>query len=252
MSFSDAAAARRNVSRSGRPFQRRFSRSAHARVVRRRSFEHVIVPLAAVAALVLVACADDGSDAGSGSTTVVAPTSAPPVTTASPPTTASAASGIDWTACDPGFECARVPVPLDWSDPTGRQIELAVIRYLATKPDQRIGAMFFNPGGPGESGVGVVRDSGPDLSAFGDGRFDVVSWDPRGTHASSPGEVLRHRRRRSGLLARTWPSRPRTSSRSPTRPRWSTSRSGAERSWATSCRTSRPPTRRATSTACAS
>ena len=108
------------------------------------------------------------------------------MTTASPPTTASAASGIDWTACDPGFECARVPVPLDWSDPTGRQIELAVIRYLATKPDQRIGAMFFNPGGPGESGVGVVRDSGPDLSAFGDGRFDVVSWDPRGTHASSP------------------------------------------------------------------
>ena len=32
----------------------------------------------------------------------------------------------------------------------------------------------------------MVRNSGPGLDSFGGGRFDWVSWDPRGTHASSP------------------------------------------------------------------
>lgn len=107
------------------------------------------------------------------------------VTTTAPASTVLP-TGINWTACDPGFECAKVPVPLDWANPTGQQVELAVIRYPATKPDQRIGSMFFNPGGPGDTGLGLVRASGPDLSEWGDGRFDIVPWGPRGTHASSP------------------------------------------------------------------
>ena len=115
------------------------------------------------------------------------PTAAAPPSTAAPTTTASGTeTGIDWTPCDPGFECAKVPVPLDWADPTGEQIELSVIRYPATKPDQRIGSMWFNPGGPGQSGVELVSSAGPELSGWGDGRFDIVSWDPRGTFASSP------------------------------------------------------------------
>ena len=46
--------------------------------------------------------------------------------------------------------------------------------------------MFVNPGGPGESGVELVRDGGPELSTWGRGRFNVVGWDPRGTNASDP------------------------------------------------------------------
>src|SRR5690348_5570214 len=46
--------------------------------------------------------------------------------------------------------------------------------------------MFIDPGGPGASGVGIVRDGGPELSAWGRGRFNVVGWDPRGTNASDP------------------------------------------------------------------
>jgi len=95
-------------------------------------------------------------------------------------------SGIAWTSCGDRLECARVPVPLDWSDPNGKHIELAVIRHLASRAEERIGSMFINPGGPGDSGVGLVQASGADLDAWGDGRFDVVSWDPRGTHGSSP------------------------------------------------------------------
>ena len=46
--------------------------------------------------------------------------------------------------------------------------------------------MFINPGGPGESGVALVRDAGSELDAWGGGRFDVVGWDPRGTNRSEP------------------------------------------------------------------
>ena len=40
------------------------------------------------------------------------------------------------------MECARVSVPLDWDKPNGKQIELAVIRHLASRPAERIGSMF--------------------------------------------------------------------------------------------------------------
>lgn len=137
-------------------------------------------------ALVAVACGSDVNDAPSAATTVASSDSTGTTPTPTAPASQTPVTEFDWTPCDPGFECATVPVPLDWNDPTGEQIELAVIRYPATKPVQRIGSMFFNPGGPGDTGVGLVRASGPDLSAWGDGRFDIVSWDPRGTHASSP------------------------------------------------------------------
>jgi pimeloyl-ACP methyl ester carboxylesterase len=114
--------------------------------------------------------------------------SAPNSAAASPgPRGGSAA--INWTACDPpgsGLECARVAVPLDWDKPHGKQIGLSVIRHLATRPAERIGSMFVNPGGPGASGVGIVRDLSDVLDRWGAGRFDVVSWDPRGTNDSTP------------------------------------------------------------------
>ena len=95
---------------------------------------------------------------------------------------------IHWGPCDPPgvrLQCARVRVPLDWDRPDGRKIELAVIRHLASKPKQRIGSILINPGGPGDTGVGLVRGAGAELDTWGAGRFDVVSWDPRGTNAST-------------------------------------------------------------------
>jgi pimeloyl-ACP methyl ester carboxylesterase len=76
-------------------------------------------------------------------------------------------------------------VPLDWDHPNGRTIQLAVIRHLAGKPKQRIGSMFINPGGPGDTGIGLVRGGGAGIDQWGGGRFDVVSWDPRGGNAST-------------------------------------------------------------------
>src|SRR5438477_9031714 len=94
-------------------------------------------------------------------------------------------AGIAWKRCKGmgrRFQCARVAVPLNWHRPAGPQIKLAVIRFLGSDQKHRIGSMFVNPGGPGSSGVEIVKDIGPMFSAWGRGRFNVVGWDPRGTN----------------------------------------------------------------------
>jgi len=102
-----------------------------------------------------------------------------------PPSTSPLSPHITWSPCGPHVQCARVTVPLEWNKRTGAQITLAIVRHSASKPKMRIGTLFFNPGGPGVSGVSTVREAGDELDTFGDGRFDVVSWDPRGTGAST-------------------------------------------------------------------
>ena len=100
----------------------------------------------------------------------------------------AAAAPIAWQACKgapSGLQCARVAVPLDWSQPDGRTISLSVIRRPASRPAQRIGSLFVNFGGPGVSGVSTVKRLGPRLNRLGRGRFDVVSWDPRGVAKST-------------------------------------------------------------------
>jgi len=69
-------------------------------------------------------------------------------------------TSIPWGPCVPraeNLQCARIRVPLDWDRPNVRTISLAVIRLLASKPQQRIGTMFINPGGPGDTGVGLLQ-----------------------------------------------------------------------------------------------
>ena len=110
------------------------------------------------------------------------------------------AQGIAWTPCGPQLECARVQVPLDWRRRSGRKIELAVVRHLASRPDQRIGSLFLNPGGPGDSGVGAVTQRGESLDALTQGRFDIVGWDPRGSGASTPVSCFRDQAQRARFL----------------------------------------------------
>jgi pimeloyl-ACP methyl ester carboxylesterase len=100
---------------------------------------------------------------------------------------AAPASSIAWRSCGVRLDCARVRVPLDWARPAGPKITLAVIRHRASRPAKRIGTLFFNPGGPGVSGVHDVKDPFVSklLDEAGGGRFDVVSWDPRGVGAST-------------------------------------------------------------------
>ena len=92
---------------------------------------------------------------------------------------------IDFESCRNGRECGTLAVPVDWSEPAGPTLDLLVARVPATDPDERIGVLATNPGGPGASGVDFVRGGGrfggTELAA----RFDIVSWDPRGVDGSA-------------------------------------------------------------------
>jgi pimeloyl-ACP methyl ester carboxylesterase len=92
---------------------------------------------------------------------------------------------IAWKSCGIRLQCARVQVPLDWARPAEGTITLALIRHLATRSDRRLGSLFVNFGGPGVAAVPMVRSGGAFLDTLGEGRFDVIGWDPRGTGAST-------------------------------------------------------------------
>jgi pimeloyl-ACP methyl ester carboxylesterase len=98
--------------------------------------------------------------------------------------------GLDWQPCgpdDPGVECATATVPLDYDEPHGATTELALARVRAADTKNRIGSVFVNPGGPGGSGVALVKDGfGAFLGGRLAGRFDVVGFDPRGVGTSNP------------------------------------------------------------------
>jgi pimeloyl-ACP methyl ester carboxylesterase len=98
---------------------------------------------------------------------------------------ASAAPALSWRDCGGGFECATAPVPLDYDDPHGPGIDIAVIRHPATDPAHRIGSLFFNPGGPGDAGTQALPPYYTYFPASVRARFDIVSFDPRGVGAST-------------------------------------------------------------------
>lgn len=95
---------------------------------------------------------------------------------------------LDWGACDEGAsgtECATYEVPLDYDDPDGERVEIAVKRFPASGDDP-IGSLVVNPGGPGGSGYDFA-DAAPFIT--GDQvreHFDVVGFDPRGVGRSTP------------------------------------------------------------------
>src|SRR2546423_941557 len=95
---------------------------------------------------------------------------------------------LRWSPCrgHKGFQCATAKVPLDRQRHGGPAIRLAVIRHRATDPALRVGSLFWDPGGPGVSGVELLPELWDKVfSAALRGRFDIVSWDPRGVGAST-------------------------------------------------------------------
>jgi len=94
---------------------------------------------------------------------------------------------LDWQPCAGAsdFQCANAQVPLDYDQPSGDTITIAVIRHLATDPAHRVGSLFFNPGGPGGSGTLNLPFYYPRFAAQLRSDFDIVSFDPRGIQAST-------------------------------------------------------------------
>jgi pimeloyl-ACP methyl ester carboxylesterase len=92
---------------------------------------------------------------------------------------------LTWRSLGGGVDETTVTVPLDWDDPSGETIELAVARHNASRTP--MGSMLMNPGGPGGSGYDFVAYSASyivtsDVLA----NYDIIGFDPRGVGQSSP------------------------------------------------------------------
>jgi pimeloyl-ACP methyl ester carboxylesterase len=85
-------------------------------------------------------------------------------------------------------ECATVRVPLDYRQPSGRSIKLALnrVRGSASRDHNHLGVLLVNPGGPGASGRDLAKHVADTLPSGLANRFDVIGFDPRGVGASIP------------------------------------------------------------------
>ncbi|APU44179.1 hydrolase [Streptomyces sp. NRRL F-4428] len=84
-----------------------------------------------------------------------------------------------------GVQCAGVTVPLDYAEPRGRTITVAISRLKATDTRRRIGAVLLNNGGPGGTAVESpphIRKAMKEVGA----RYDIIGFDPRFVGRSTP------------------------------------------------------------------
>ncbi|KAJ4268709.1 hypothetical protein NW762_002777 [Fusarium torreyae] len=78
-------------------------------------------------------------------------------------------------------------VPMDWLEPSDdKRVVLGVIKLPAKSKDNPVSPLFVNPGGPGGSGVSLVKRAGEVLQAVAGDNHDVISFDPRGVGVSTP------------------------------------------------------------------
>src|SRR5450432_538647 len=83
-------------------------------------------------------------------------------------------------------ECGFLSVPLDYQNPSGAQIQLAVSRVAHTSPvTQYQGVMLTNPGGPGASGLQLATLGEFVPNGVG-AQYDWIGFDPRGVGSSKP------------------------------------------------------------------
>ncbi|TDT41112.1 alpha/beta hydrolase family protein [Streptomyces sp. BK208] len=112
------------------------------------------------------------------------------------PVTASATSAnspetLTWSACegtgvDPRQECATLDVPMDYADPDGPRIEMAVSRIRSEDPGARRGALLLIPGGPGGSSLNDPSGKGQKLPRSVRDTHDLIGFAPRGLAPSTP------------------------------------------------------------------
>ncbi|CAL9641820.1 alpha/beta hydrolase [Streptomyces sp. enrichment culture] len=164
------------------PAQPRLSRTAVA-----------LTSLAVLAATAVVACNPEAGDGTDGNTAIPAVP------------TALSEQELNWTECSAPsaaqgggdkpetlpdgttWQCSTMKAPLDYTDPDGETIDLALIRAKASpgSGEKRLGSLIFNFGGPGGSGVLTLPlAAGDDYMRLHE-RYDLVSFDPRGTGDSA-------------------------------------------------------------------
>jgi len=150
-----------------------------------------LVVLLAATACTSSAPASPSSAGASGAAAGRTPAASPSATATGPivPTR----STLHWHACsgetaEQGIhDCTTLSVPLNYADPGGRHITLALDMIPATAPaSEQQGIMLVNPGGPGASGLSLPAEVSGGLTPSVARDYDIVGFDPRGVGSSRP------------------------------------------------------------------
>lgn len=134
------------------------------------SAKKLLIALIAVATLILSGCA--------------APSAKPF------PTASNDVSKLLWETCNGSFQCATLKVPVDYTDASLGELDIAVLRYRDRNQHDRLGSLVINPGGPGVSGIEYALNAEFILNPEILERYDIVGFDPRGVGQSTAIECL--------------------------------------------------------------
>jgi pimeloyl-ACP methyl ester carboxylesterase len=134
----------------------------------------ILVVVTIAAALTATACTGSSTASTSGGNAAIVPD----------------LSRMHWHGCGAGLEgleCTTVQVPLNYSDPSGRKLSIAIDMAPATAPAaQQQGILLVNPGGPGASGLDLAAEVQQGLSSSVAADYDIIGFDTRGVGSSTP------------------------------------------------------------------
>ena len=91
---------------------------------------------------------------------------------------------LEWSECEAAFECATLTVPIDYANPSGQTIQLAISKVPAKGKAK--GSLVVNPGGPGASGYDYGAAADMIVTPTIRESYDVIGFDPRGVGRSAP------------------------------------------------------------------
>src|SRR5260370_1559145 len=157
----------------------------------------VALTVVAAALVTVPACTSPASTTAAPSQT--GPNTGPGTTPSGPATGSDAGpivptnSTLRWHSCSglvaqTGIrDCTMLSVPLNYADPGGRHISLALDMIPATAPvSQQQGILLVNPGGPGASGLSLAAEVAPGPVPSVARHYDIIGFDPRGVGLSVP------------------------------------------------------------------
>jgi pimeloyl-ACP methyl ester carboxylesterase len=160
---------------------------------RPRRFTAALAALALAAAAALAACSPGGAPGagGTGGTGTGEPrTGGDGAGTAA--IVPGSSSTLRWHPCTGQLAgthllCGTLRVPVDYANPGGRQLTLALSMLKATAPrDKQQGVLLVNPGGPGMPGRSFATDVAQGMPDQVAATYDIVGFDTRATGASVP------------------------------------------------------------------
>ncbi|GJE95991.1 alpha/beta hydrolase [Phanerochaete sordida] len=101
----------------------------------------------------------------------------------------NASKTLSWTPCYDTLKCARLTVPLQYSNTSAGEAQIAVAvspSNFSVGDANYLGPILFNPGGPGDSGVEYLLEYETYFREIIGAQYDLVGFDPRGVGDTTP------------------------------------------------------------------